>query len=270
MSNPSSESQGKRPRRLRRESERVARLNQLAEMGQLAAGLAHELKNPLSTLKLNLQLLEEDLKDLPGAQHSVHRLATLKKEADRMRHTLDDFLRFAGRIELRLETVSLNQVVEELIDFILPQAQAARVRVLTSLAPEDPHCPLDVNLFKQALLNLLLNALQAMPANRNGGQGGGELLVRTLQAKDCAILYVSDTGVGIPPENLPRIFDAYFTTKKGGTGLGLPTTRRIIEEHNGHISVTSEPGRGTSFRVDIPLAFTDPRPDACAGPISVL
>jgi signal transduction histidine kinase len=254
--------------------ERITRLNQLAEMGKLAAGLAHELKNPLSTLKLNLQLLEEDLKEIPGAQHSVHRLATLKKEADRLRHTLDDFLRFAGRIELRLENVPLNRVVEELVDFILPQAQSAKVRVLTSLAPENPICPLDVNLFKQALLNLLLNALQAMPANRNGDSsgggsgGGGELLVRTLESKDCAILYVSDTGVGIPPENLPRIFDAYFTTKKGGTGLGLPTTRRIIEEHNGHIAVTSEPGRGTSFRVDIPLASADPRQEgeACADP----
>ena len=90
-------------------------------MGKLAAGLAHELKNPLSTLKLNLQLMEEDLATLPGAQRSLLRLATLKKEADRLRHTLDDFLKFAGRIELRPETVSLNSVVEELVDFLLPQ-----------------------------------------------------------------------------------------------------------------------------------------------------
>lgn len=284
MSQPS-EHRSKRPRRLRREMERVARVKQLAEMGQLAAGLAHELKNPLSTLKLNLQLLEEDLAGLPGAQRSQLRVATLKKEADRLRQTLDDFLRFAGRIELRLQTVSLNAVVEELIDFILPQAQAARVRVLTSLAPESPRCRIDVNLFKQALLNLLLNALQAMPLARPpsgagvggsdagggtgeeaGAVGGGELFVRTLAARDCAILYVSDTGVGIPPENLSRIFDAYFTTKKGGTGLGLPTTRRIIEEHNGQISVTSEPGRGTTFRVDLPLSFSDTPGEPCNDP----
>ena len=236
---------GKRPRRIRRENERVARLNQLAEMGKLAAGLAHELKNPLSTLKLNLQLMEEDLAQLPGAQRSLTRLSTLKKEAERLRQTLDDFLKFAGRIELRLESVSLNSLIEHLIDFIHPQAQATKVRVLTALAPEDPHCLLDSNLIKQALLNLLLNAMQAMP-------NGGELLIRTLCEAGSVILYVSDTGVGIPSENLPHIFDAYFTTKKGGTGLGLPTTRRIIEEHNGHISLTSEPGKGTSFRVDIP------------------
>src|SRR5215217_6478493 len=100
--------EGKRPRRVRRELERLARLGQLAEIGKLAAGLAHELKNPLSTLKLNLQLMEEDLAVLPGAERSLTRVATLKKEADRLRQTLDDFLRFAGRIELRLEPVSIN------------------------------------------------------------------------------------------------------------------------------------------------------------------
>jgi signal transduction histidine kinase len=237
--------EGKRPRRIRRENDRIARLNQLAEMGKLAAGLAHELKNPLSTLKLNLQLMEEDLAELPGAERSLIRLGTLKKEADRLRQTLDDFLRFAGRIELRLEAVSVNSLVEDLIDFIHPQAQASKIRVLTALAPENPQCRLDPNLFKQALLNLLLNAVQAMP-------NGGELLVRTIAAKDRVVLYVSDTGIGIAKENLPHIFDAYFTTKKGGTGLGLPTTRRIIEEHNGHITLQSDPGRGTSFRIELP------------------
>ena len=169
---------------------------------------------------------------------------------------LDDFLRYAGRIELRLETVSLNAIVEELMDFLLPQAQASKVRVHTSLSRDNPYCRLDVNLFKQALLNLLLNAIQAMPVERAtaGADGAGELLVQTVQDKDSAILYVSDTGVGIPTENLPQIFEAYFTTKKGGTGLGLPTTRRSIEEHNGHITVQSEPGKGTSFRVELPLA----------------
>ena len=259
------------PRRLRRELERVERLKQLAEMGKLAAGLAHELKNPLSTLKLNLQLLEEDLAGLPGGagQRSTTRIATLKKEADRLRQTLDDFLRYAGRLELRLQAVSLNSLVEELIDFLVPQAQVAQVRVHTSLAPEDPHCRLDVNLFKQALLNLLLNAIQAMPPEQISPAHPRELLVRTLQSKETAILYVSDTGVGIPPENLPRIFEVYFTTKKGGTGLGLPTTRRIIEEHNGHITVQSEPGRGTTFRVELPLARIDARPGdagACNDP----
>jgi len=275
-----------KPRRLRREAERRQRHQRLAEMGTLAAGLAHELKNPLSTLKLNLQLMEEDLATLPGAQRSAARLAVLKRETDRLRETLDRFLRFAGRIELQLQSVSLNAVIEELVDFVLPQAHVGGVRVLTALAPENPRCRLDVDLFKQALLNLLLNAIQAIPARKGAPGGGGagatasaataggdlaastsdstdawapsgaagELHVRTLVSGDSAILYVSDTGVGIAPDNVPRIFEAYFTTKKGGTGLGLPTTRRIIEEHGGHITVESEVGKGTSFRVELPLA----------------
>jgi len=241
---------------VRREAERDERLRHLARMGNLAAGLAHELRNPLSTLKLNLQLLEEELASLPGdiGKRSTTRFATLKKEADRLRQTLDDFLKFAGRIELRPETVSLNSVVEELVDFLLPQAQAAGVRVHTALAAEDPKCRLDVNLFKQALLNLLLNALQAMPGGKEEVDRPQELLVRTLKTTERAILYVSDTGLGILPENMARIFEGYFTTKKGGTGLGLPTTRRIIEEHGGHITVESEAGKGTTFRVELPLA----------------
>lgn len=252
MSQMPESNRAKRPRRMRREQDRLARQEQLAEMGKLAAGLAHELKNPLSTLKLNLQLMEEDLAGMPGTQRSLQRLTTLRKEADRLSQTLNDFLQFAGRIELRRQTRSLNELVQELIDFIHPQAQASGVRILTSLAAEDPHCALDENLMKQAILNLLLNAQQAMPR-------GGELMIRTHLAGDgrnpaYAILDISDTGEGISAEHLPRIFDAYFTTKKGGTGLGLPTTRRIIEEHQGQIAVTSEKGRGTNFRVELPVA----------------
>ncbi len=258
------------PDPITREAQRLQRLSHLAEMGALAAGLAHELRNPLSTIKLNLQLLEEDLRSIPGfvtadagngsvGQRSLTRINTLKREADRLRQTLDDFLNYTGRIELRLETVSLNSLVEELVDFLLPQAQVSRVRVHTALAPDDPKCKLDINLFKQALLNLLLNALQAMPLDPVSPDGtAGELLVRTLKSANSAILYVSDTGVGIPNDNLAKIFAPYFTTKKGGTGLGLPTTRRIIEEHKGHITVESNPGQGTSFRVELPLAATGP------------
>ncbi len=232
--------------KLRLDRERTARLHQLATLGELAGGLAHELKNPLSTIKLNLQLLMEDLARMPGAETSHNRAVTVKKEVDRLGQTLEGFLRFAGRIELRTAPVHLNVLVQDLIDFFMPQAQAARVRLHASLAPEDPICNLDANLIKQALLNLMLNAQQAMPA-------GGELIVRTHVSGSNALVDVSDTGMGIAPEHLPRLFEAYFTTKKGGTGLGLATTRRIIEEHSGHIRVSSEPRRGTNFRLELPL-----------------
>ncbi|HTV48825.1 MAG TPA: ATP-binding protein [Phycisphaerae bacterium] len=231
----------------KRERERIARQRQLTQLGELAAGLAHELKNPLSTVKLNLQLLQEDLAKLPGAQSSQSRTATLRKEVERLSQTLDDFLRFAGRLEIRTQPVKLNGLVRDLIDFFQPQAMAAGVRLHASLSSIDPVCVLDANLFKQALLNLMLNAIQAMPS-------GGELIIRTHVDQDRAFVDVSDTGVGITPEIMPRIFEAYFTTKKGGTGLGLATTRRIVEEHRGHIAVTSEPGKGTNFRMELPMA----------------
>lgn len=244
-------------RQARRAGERDARLQQLAEMGRIAAGLAHELKNPLSTLKLNLQLLQEDLAELPGAEASRARAANLWKVADRLSTILDDFLRYAGRIELRLAPTPLNTLIEDLMDFIHPQAQASHVRAHLALSAENPLCQVDANLLKQALLNLLINAIQAMP-------DGGDLIVRTHHARDRAMIDIADTGVGIPKENIERIFDAYFTTKKGGTGLGLPTTRRIIEEHRGSITVSSEPNRGTNFRIELPLC----QPGAAPGEAS--
>jgi signal transduction histidine kinase len=251
----------------RSETERQRRLTHLAEMGTLAAGLAHELKNPLSTLKLNLQLLQEDLAALPGAEASRNRAATLWRVADRLTQTLEDFLRYAGRLELHLQPVALNTLVQDLADFLHPQAQASGVRMHTALSPANPVCLLDPHLAKQALFNLLINAVQAMAgssardgAPAEGGSGGGELIIRTQTGPTHAIVDIADTGVGIPKENLDRIFQAYFTTKKGGTGLGLPTARRIVEEHRGNITVTSEPGQGTNFRVEFPLAAPEKHP----------
>lgn len=230
---------------LERERDRLARLEHLAKLGELASGLAHELKNPLSTIKLNLQLLQEDLSSLPGAETSRFRAGTLRKEVDRLSHTLDDFLRFAGRLELHLQSTRLNDLVRDLVDFFRPQAQGANVRLHTSLCTEEPVCLLDPDLIKQALLNLMINGVQAMP-------GGGDLIIRTHLDQQRVYLDVADTGSGVAPASVPHVFEAYYTTKKGGTGLGLATTRRIIEEHRGHISFTSETGKGTNFRLDLP------------------
>ncbi|MEI8197863.1 MAG: histidine kinase dimerization/phospho-acceptor domain-containing protein, partial [Phycisphaerae bacterium] len=157
-------------RRPRRHSERHARLTQLAEMGNLAAGLAHELKNPLSTLKLNLQLLQEDLAAMPGTEAAQHRAVGLWKVADRLTQTLEDFLRYAGRLELRLQPTAINTLVQDLVDFLEPQAQAGKIRIHTSLAPENPICLLDPHLAKQALFNLLINAVQAMSGPGTAGE----------------------------------------------------------------------------------------------------
>ena len=222
---------------------------QLAELGQLAGGLAHEIKNPLSTINVNLSLLEEDLRRYDDDVHQrwLRRLRSVQDEAGRLKGILDDFLRLAGKIELNLVNLDLRRLTGELVDFFAPQAEAARVVLRTSLAEQPITCSVDPDLLKQALLNLMLNAIQAMPE-------GGELILRVLHHGRHGIIEVIDTGVGIPPEQRHRIFDVYYSTKRSGSGLGLPMTRRIVQEHHGSIQVESEPGKGTRFVIRLPLA----------------
>jgi signal transduction histidine kinase len=238
-------------RRAKRLIDHARTRENLVELAKLTGGLAHEIKNPLSAIKLNLKLLAEDFEHNPDevAQRNLIRLQRLGDQVQRLHDTLDDFLKFLGNQEMHPADADLRQVVSELIDFFRPQAQANHV-VLRQLSGGEPViCRIDVGLIKQALLNLLINAVQAM-------NEGGELLVRLGKAGDRAVLEVIDTGPGIAPEARPRIFDAYFSTRPGGTGLGLPTTRRIIRQHDGDIQVDSEVGKGTRFIVTLPLPET--------------
>lgn len=220
---------------------------QLVELGHLTGGLAHEIKNPLSTINLNLSLLAEDLARSADEQHHrwLRRLEGVQGEADRLKEILNDFLRYAGKCELDLELLDLRRVVGELVDFFAPQADAAHVVLRTTLGETPLRCRLDPRLIKQALLNLMINAVQAMTA-------GGELLIRLSSQRGDAVVEVIDTGPGISPQDLTKVFEAYFSTKPKGSGLGLSTTRRIILEHDGQIRVESEPGKGTRFIITLP------------------
>ncbi len=226
---------------------------QLAELGQLAGGLAHEIKNPLSTINVNLQLLSEDLAHEDDEKHRrwLRRLTSVQEEADRMRGILEDFLQYARKYEIQLEPIDLRKLVEELTDFFTPQAEANHVLLRTSIPDEPIVCEADENLFKQAVLNLIINAVQAMDK-------GGELLIRVSIRRGRADLEIIDTGPGIAPETLEKLFDVYFSTKRGGCGLGLPTTRKIVREHNGRITAESEPGKGTRFVITLPLSKRRP------------
>ena len=235
-------------RSIDRLQQRARQAERLAELGTLTGGLAHELKNPLSTVQLNLQLLGEDLvHDNPAYPRLVNRLHTVQKETSRLRDILDDFLRFAGRMELARKPTDLNLLLEELVDFFSPQAHLQRVQLRLRKSPQPIVANVDERLLKQAILNLLINALQAMP------QSGGEIILSARQSDGKAMLDVVDTGAGMDEETRRRIFDAYFSTKRGGTGLGLAISRRIVHEHGGEISVTSEPGRGSDFTITLPL-----------------
>jgi signal transduction histidine kinase len=216
-------------------------------LGTLTGGLAHEIKNPLSTVQLNLQLLEEDLDPKePSQQRVISRLHTVQREAGRLRETLDDFLRFAGKIELDRKPTDVNELLEELVDFFSPQAQLQRVQLRLRKENRPIIVPLDPRLVKQAVLNLLINATQAMP-------GGGELILSASQSNGEACIDVVDTGGGISPEAVQNIFKAYYSTKRGGTGLGLAISQRIAQEHGGSLTVKSELGKGSDFTLRLPL-----------------
>ncbi len=234
-------------RRYVRLQERARQAERLAELGTLTGGLAHEIKNPLSTISLNLQLLREDLPDVPSSGRLVSRLNTVQKEASRLRDFLDDFMRFAGKIELTRTPVDLYELMEELVDFYTPQAQLQRVQVRVRRPDQPIIADVDERLVKQAVLNLMINALQAMP------QQGGEIILSARTEPGHVFIDVTDTGRGIAPDALARIFDAYYSTKKGGTGLGLAISRRIAQEHGGKISVASEVGKGSVFTLKFPI-----------------
>ena len=243
---------------------RTKRAERLAELGTLVGHLAHELRNPLSIVKVNLKLLWEEInrqnRDLEGVDleklpiknlsqrlgRQLRKVETITTETDRLADTLTDFLNYAGRMELHLATNDINELIEELTDFYEPQAIAHGIAIRRNLSKTPAHCRIDADLIKQALLNLFINAVQAM-------DGKGDLIVQTKITTQNIVLNVIDTGEGIDPGEQDKIFDAYYTTKSGGSGLGLSTCRRIIEEHGGSIGLVSEPGKGSSFTITLPL-----------------
>jgi signal transduction histidine kinase len=236
-------------RRMSALQERARQNERLAELGTLTGGLAHEIKNPLSTIQLNLQLLLEDVRpEDPVYGRIANRIATVQREGSRVKEILDDFLRFAGKIELKPQPVELLSLLDELVDFMTPQAQLQRVQLRLKKADSPVHAAADPRLLKQAILNLVLNGLQAM-----GNKGGELILSASRQDPECRI-DVTDTGKGMSPETRQKIFQAYFSLRKGGTGLGLAMAKRIIDEHGGRISVCSEEGKGSVFTVFLPMA----------------
>ena len=240
----------------RREAQRIREEEQAALIGTLASGLAHEIRNPLGTLSMNLQLLQEDWAN-PVTERDVKsakKVSVLLREVRHLETILNDFLRFAAKPRLRLERLSLNKVIDDLLDFIAPQAAKLKVRLTRHLSPAAPPVQADAERIRQCLLNLLLNALQAMPE-------GGDLEVTTEAGPEVSRVRVRDTGVGILPEHLEQIFNLYFSTKPAGTGLGLPMARKIAEEHQGTITVESTPGKGSVFTIELPTLDGRPLSD---------
>ena len=218
----------------------------LAALGRITAGVAHEVKNPLNSMRLWLENLKESLPaDADGAAlQAVH---VLDVEIDRLDAVVKRFLDFSRPMDVRLEPTQLADLLRDVLEVAQPQLQRANVQVAQLLPIGVPEVFVDRDLLKQAVLNLVLNAVEAMP-------NGGQLQLTLSRRGDVAEITVGDTGKGISPEDRQKVFQLFFTTRPGGSGIGLASTFRIVQLHNGSIDFTSEVGRGTTFRIELPLA----------------
>ena len=223
--------------------DQIAVATRLAALGRITSGVAHEVKNPLNAMVLQLEILKAKLAE----QGTVVKpqIETLSSEIRRLDRVVKTFLDFTRPVELRFSETDLEQMLQEVFTLAEPQAQQNQVRLTIEKNGPIPKLKVDRDLFKQALLNLVLNGCQAMPS-------GGELKVTPKKSERRVELEIADQGVGIPPEVQPRIFSLFFTTKPGGSGVGLAMAYRIIHLHNGSIDFSSEPNHGTTFRIALP------------------
>ena len=215
----------------------------LSALGQLTKGVAHEVKNPLNSMRIWLENLKENLSgddELPRQA-----VAVLDSEIDRLDSVIRRFLDFTRTPDLRLEETHLDELMTEIIGITKPQMERAGVQLQTHFA-DLPTVRVDRALLQQALLNLVFNAIEAMPQ-------GGTLTLDLARSGDMAEVRVSDTGKGIAPEHRARIFQLFFTTRPGGNGIGLASAYKAVQLQDGTIDFESELGRGTTFRIELPL-----------------
>jgi signal transduction histidine kinase len=213
----------------------------------IAAGIAHEVRNPLNALQINLGILEQEISELVPDRRG-HAFEVIRRIAGELRsldNFVTEFLRFARPPQPVLEPVAVRGLLEDLATFISPECARKGVSLSVAVRGGPPTVLADGFQLKHAVLNLVLNALQATPE-------GGSIAIEAAGGENGLEVEVRDTGEGIPESALPRVFDAFFTTREGGTGLGLPIARRIVEAHGGALAVLSRPGEGTRARLSLP------------------
>jgi len=220
----------------------------LAQWGALSAGLAHELRNPLSTLNISLQLLKEDLKQRPqiSTAQVLPRIELLGTEIERLQRILNDFLTLAREPDGDFAERDPNRLVEEIQAFITPEVAELGVDLGLHLDRSVQTIRMDSDLLRQALLNIIRNGIQAMGH-------GGTLTIQTRVSGENFVIVVIDTGDGMTQDVQDRIFDGFFSARPGGTGIGLAITRQIMRLHGGDVTCESAPGRGSKFTVSLPL-----------------
>lgn len=236
---------------IRKES-RLRRSESLASMTTMAAGVAHEIKNPLAAMQIHTQLLRKSFQKYGSLrlEDAEKYLVVLEEEIEHLNKIAVDFLFAVKPMEVELKKDNINDVTGEVISFLEPEAEEKNIEVVSDLSPFIPNIEIDARLVKQALLNLIQNAFAAM-------EGGGKLFVSTKLNGDYISIKIQDTGTGIDDDKLQKIFEPYFTTKASGTGLGLTLVYKIMKEHHGDIHVTSTKGEGTTFTLDFPIPASE-------------
>lgn len=221
---------------------------QYEELAELAGSLAHEIKNPLSVIHMNIELLGEDLSEIeaPGTRRSLDRISIVRDQCERLESLLRDFLRFARMQKIDLASGDLNSQIETVLRAYQAQADAEDIDIERYLDPDLPAILMHSDSLQAALMNLVKNAMEAM-------ETGGQLLARTYTTRNSVAFDLIDTGKGVDDNTVLHMFEPFYTTKQGGSGLGLPTARKIIEAHGGRIGVQSEVGSGTKFTLEFPV-----------------
>ena len=227
-------------------SDHENREDEQSELDQLRV-LVHEIKNPLSVIRMTIENLSEDFEAMatPEARRAIKKLDTINRQCLRLDNLLRDFREFAKLKKLRLKAGNLNEQVDQVLDFYVDQASDQNVEVVRYLDADLPSVMMDSQKLQAALVNLVKNAMEAM-------QSGGQLVARTRITRTGVALDLIDNGCGMSDETLMKMFQPFYTSKEHGSGLGLPTAKKIIEAHGALISVKSEPGQGTQFTLEFP------------------
>ena len=233
---------------------RLVQSERLATIGQMSAKVSHEVRNPLSSISLNAELLEDELQGLPGGRRAeaANLVAAIRSQVDVLSAVTEEYLRFARLPKPKLEDAAIGPVILDLAEFVREELGARKVALVLEVANGLPTLRLDAGQIRQALLNLIRNAVQAMP-------DGGMITVGAVEqqaagsGQPAVFIEVRDTGTGISAENLDRIFEPFFTNKEGGTGLGLAISSQIAQDHGGNLTCENAPGGGAIFRLILPV-----------------
>ncbi|MDR1839467.1 MAG: PAS domain S-box protein [Treponema sp.] len=232
---------------------RLHRAENLASLTTLAAGLAHEIKNPLGSISIHLQLLQKTLAKINYTNNKTDKyFNVIKEEVDRLNRIVIDFLFAVRPMNIELREGDINNMISKMMEFVTVEMELSKILCLLELDEKVPKIMMDERLLNQVMLNLVKNAQSAMPK-------GGVLTIATNYADNEIRISICDTGIGISKENIAKIFEPYFTTKETGTGLGLTQVYKIIREHHGEITVNSAPDTGTEFKIFLPVPQKETR-----------